>query len=138
MVEMDQGSSWTNHSSALKKYLWDYYCSYPFVFKATLDSLVWLGVYPFNSVLGERAQVLSTMPLRAGTTQHTPELAGKPLTKHHPVCFGRKDWLSSGPLTAPLRILRNDISYEDFIHFLLFLFLYAFFFSLKIDVCAIL
>lgn len=132
MVEMDQGSSWTNSYSALKKYLWGY-CSYPVAFKTTLDSLIWPGVHPFNSVLGERAQLLTTMPLRAGTTQHTVQLAGKPPTmqfapptKHHPMCFGRKDWLSSTPLTAPLSILKNDVSYEDFIHFLLFLCLFFF------------
>lgn len=131
VVEMDQGSSWTNSYSALKKYLWDY-CSYPFAFKATLDSLIWLRVYLFNSVLGERARVVTAMSLRAGTAQHTPELAGKPLTKHHPVCFGRKDWLSSAPLTTPLSILRDDISYEDFIHFLLSLFLCLFFFPSRL------
>lgn len=96
---------------------------------------MWPGVYPFNSVLGERAEVLTAMPPRAATTQHTPELAGTPPTvrfapptEHHSVCFGRKGWLSSGPLTVPLSTLRNGSSYEDFIHVLLFLFLCLFFF----------
>lgn len=60
----------------------------------------------------------------AAAAQHVPGLA-----HHRPcagMCFGRKDRLRSAPLTAPLSTLRNSISYEDFIHFLLFFFLFIF------------
>lgn len=126
MVEMDQRSSLRNIYSALKKIcrIINHIC-----LPLKLHSIHYRGL-EFILLILCLAWQLTCWPLcpwggpAAAAAQHAPGLA-----HHWPcggMCFGRKDRLGSAPLRVPLSTLRNSISYEDLIHFLLF-FLFFYF-----------